>query len=185
MGEAIIMAQRHSNLPAAYHLGGTRFDPLPPMARFVFRGPADAQAKAGHVVGVQFPGTLRASSEGMISVHWQGPDEFLIIAPADCKDSMFNAIEAACGDTPHALVDVSHRNEGFTLEGPDVEILLATAVQLDLSLATFPIGMSTRTLFAKADITLWRQGKDRFYIEVWRSFLPYVNGILNEGSRGL
>jgi sarcosine oxidase subunit gamma len=185
MAETIIMAERHSTLPAACQLGQTRFEPAPPMARFVFRGAIDAQSRAAQALGIQFPQILRAISDAGISIHWQGPDEFLIVAPAASKDPVFEAIEKACGDLPHSLVDVSHRNVAFTLEGSDVELLLATAVQLDLSSTMFPVGMSTRTLFAKADITLWRQSDHRFHVEVWRSFLPYVFGILNEGSRGL
>ena len=33
-------------------------------------------------------------------------------------------------------------------------------------------------MFAKADITLWRTGPDRFHIEVARSFADYVTGML-------
>jgi sarcosine oxidase subunit gamma len=40
--------------------------------------------------------------------------------------------------------------------------------------------MCTRTLFAKAEIVLWRTRPDMFRIEVWRSFAPYVQGLLEE-----
>lgn len=179
------MAQRHSNLPAACRLGKTLCEPGPAMARFVFRGDPAAQAAASHALGVPFAAPLRANTGDAISIHWQGPDEFLILAAPDRKDRLFEVIEAACAETPHSLVDVSHRNVALKLQGPDVTTLLATAVQLDLSLDAFPIGMSTRTLFAKADITLWRQSEDCFHVEIWRSFLPYVFGILGEGARGL
>ena len=36
---------------------------------------------------------------------------------------------------------------------------------------------------AKAEIVLWRQGRDCFHIEVWRSFEPYVRGFLREHMR--
>ena len=38
----------------------------------------------------------------------------------------------------------------------------------------FPVGMCTRTLFAKAEIVLWRTGENVFQIEVWRSFADYL-----------
>ncbi len=40
--------------------------------------------------------------------------------------------------------------------------------------------MCTRTIFAKAEIVLWRTAPDAFRIEVWRSFAPYVLGLLDE-----
>lgn len=185
MADSIVMATRHNNLPSSFRLGQTQFEPLPPMARFVFRGDEQAREKVGQALGVTFPVSLRANTTNDISVLWQGPDEFLVLGNEDKKSSLTAPIESACRDLLHALVDVSHRNVGFVLEGPDVELLLATAIQLDLSLPHFPIGMTTRTLFAKADITLWRQAAERFHVEVWRSFLPYVIGLLREGARGL
>jgi sarcosine oxidase, subunit gamma len=40
--------------------------------------------------------------------------------------------------------------------------------------------MCTRTVLAKADITLWRTRDDAFHLEVWRSFSAYVTGLLSE-----
>jgi len=34
--------------------------------------------------------------------------------------------------------------------------------------------MCTRTVFAKAEIVLWRTQPEQFHLEVWRSFAPYV-----------
>ena len=43
--------------------------------------------------------------------------------------------------------------------------------------------MCTRTVFAKADIVLWRTRADAFHLEVWRSFAGYVGGVLAEIAR--
>lgn len=185
MVDATHLAIRQTVLPMAHWLGQTQFEPLPPMARFVFRGDVHAQDKLSTALSLRIPPVLRAMSGGDVSILWQGPDEFLVLATEDQKASLLTTIENTCGAVAHSLVDVSHRNVGFTLEGPEVELLLASAVQLDLSVPSFPVGMTTRTLFAKADITLWRQGDQRFHIETWRSFLPYVTGLLHEGARGL
>ena len=40
--------------------------------------------------------------------------------------------------------------------------------------------MCTRTVFAKAEIVLWRTAADTFRVEVWRSFADYVVGMLHE-----
>ena len=57
------------------------------------------------------------------------------------------------------------------------------ACPLDLDLREFPIGMCTRTVFAKADIVLWRTRAEAFHVEVWRSFAGYVTGLLGEIAR--
>ena len=58
--------------------------------------------------------------------------------------------------------------------------MLNAGCPLDLDLAEFPVGMCTRTVFAKADIVLWRTRADAFHLEVWRSFAGYVAGLLAE-----
>ena len=56
-------------------------------------------------------------------------------------------------------------------------------VSARLGLAEFPVGMCTRTAFAKADIVLWRTGQSTFHLEVWRSFAAYVSGLHGEIAR--
>ena len=87
---------------------------------------------------------------------WLGPDEYLLLdlAPQDGSALATAAsIEAALHDSPHALVDVSHRQFALEVSGPYAEIILRGACPLDLHISQFPVGMCTRTVFAKADIT--------------------------------
>jgi sarcosine oxidase subunit gamma len=56
--------------------------------------------------------------------------------------------------------------------------MLNAGCPLDLDERAFPVGMATRTLFMKADIVLWRVAEQKFHIEVWRSFAPYVWSLL-------
>ncbi len=57
------------------------------------------------------------------------------------------------------------------------------ACPLDLSLDRFPVDMCTRTVFAKAEIVLWRTDEQQFRVEVWRSFAPYTAALLQEIAR--
>ena len=86
----------------------------------------------------------------------------------------------ALAGTPHALVDVSHRQFALEISGPHASVILNGACPLDLDLGEFPVGMCTRTVLAKADIVLWRTREDAFHLEVWRSFAGYVTGVLAE-----
>jgi sarcosine oxidase subunit gamma len=137
----------------------------PPLHRAVLRATA---------APIALPAPLTAATTGAITALWQGPDEFLLLSPAP--------ISLDC-DTPHSLVDISHRQRGFILTGPDAEALLSTGCPLDL--ASLPVGGTTRTLYAKADITLWRTGPDTFHLEVARSFAPYLTALLAEAARGI
>ena len=51
--------------------------------------------------------------------------------------------------------------------------------------AGFDVGTGARTIFDGVQVVLYRDGLDRFTMEVWRSFLPHVLGLLNIGNREL
>lgn len=144
-----------------------------PAARFILRGAATAD------FGCRLPTEpCRAETVGGRAALWLGPDEWLLLAPEADGAAVHAALAASLAGVPHALVDVSHRQSALLLEGPGAEVTLAGAVPLDLSVEAFPIGMCTRTVCEKAEIVLWRTGAERFHIEAWRSFMPYVRDLL-------
>jgi sarcosine oxidase subunit gamma len=160
---------------------------LPPAARWVLHGNAKARALAVSAWGAGFSETAcRAVRSGDRATLWLGPDEYLLLHLAAHEEHALAtaaAIEDALRETPHALVDVSHRQFAIEVSGPHAEVILRGACPLDLHISRFPAGMCTRTVFAKADITLWRTREDAFHLEVWRSFADYVGGLLNEIAR--
>ena len=78
---------------------------------------------------------------------------------------------------------MSHRQTALELRGPRSADILNSGCPLDLGLVAFPVGMCTRTVFAKAEIVLWRTAPDVFRLEVWRSFTDYVARFLAEVAR--
>lgn len=150
-----------------------------PAARFIFRGRDAAVAAAGGALGTPLPlEPCRASqSVGRIAL-WLGPDEWLLIAPRSEGELVASVLAKALAEIPHALVDVSDSNAALIVSGPAVEDVLSAGCPLDLDQAGFLVGMCTRTLFAKAEIVLWRTAATEFRVEVVRSFLPYVEGVL-------
>jgi sarcosine oxidase subunit gamma len=155
---------------------------LPPATRFAFHGGAAARAAAHSVWRVAFSEeACRANAHTSRATLWMGPDEYLLLDFAGASAStLFDALEGAMADVPHALVDISHRQFAFEIAGPHAATILSGACPLDLDIAQFPVGMCTRTVLAKADITLWRARADAFHLEVWRSFAGYVTGVLTE-----
>ena len=148
----------------------------PPATRFIFRGSPEAPPRCGRAFGCALPHeACPAKHAGEQASLWLGPDEWLLLALGEANpEGLFDAMEAALGRLPHSLVDVSHRQIGIDVSGPGAAPLINAGCPLDLDLKAFPAGTSTRTVLAKADITLWRQAEDRFRIEVTRSFAPYL-----------
>ena len=157
-----------------------------PVSRFSFRGAPKAAAACGPAFGCGLPQDVcRAVEQGERAALWLGPDEWLLLSPEAETASSFQAIETALADVPHALVDISHRQVGFDIVGAAAAVVLNSGCPLDLSLAAFPVGMSTRTVLAKSDIVLWRRAPERFRLEVNRSFANYVAGYRRMAERGV
>jgi sarcosine oxidase subunit gamma len=155
---------------------------LPPAVRLVLHAKTAGRAAAAPAWGVGFSElACRAETGNGRATLWMGPDEFLLIAAdAGSGEAVIGKLEQALAGQPHALVDVSHRQFALEVRGPKAEVILSAGCPLDLGLAAFPVGMCTRTLFAKADVLLWRTGENTFHMEVWRSFQGYVSGLLGE-----
>jgi sarcosine oxidase subunit gamma len=164
---------------------------LPAAGRWVLHGGPAVRALAAETLGVGFSSeACRAVSAGSRATLWMGPDEYLILdlGPADGANgeshgALAQNLERALAESPHALVDVSHRQFALEISGPHAATLLNGACPLDLDVRAFPVGMCTRTVLAKADIVLWRTGPTTFHLEAWRSFAAYVSGLLMELAR--
>jgi sarcosine oxidase subunit gamma len=157
--------------------------PLPFATRLNLRGGADVVAPVAKAFGLAPPSKpLASAASGERAALWLGPDEWLLLAE-ESASGLMGDLEKALGAVFHNLVDISHRQVGLAVEGPGAARLLAAGCPLDLDLAAFPVGMSTRTLLVKAEIGLWRREENVFRIEVLRSFAPYVARILNEAAR--
>jgi len=162
----------------------------PPAMRFILHGDVSARSAAASVWGVAFAEqSCRAMLQGARATLWLGPDEYLLLGGIDGRQvataeyqvaEAAHALELALRGIPHALVDISHRQFALEVSGPHAATILSGACPLDLDLNEFPLGMCTRTVFAKADIVLWRIREDAFHVEVWRSYAGYVTGLLRE-----
>jgi sarcosine oxidase, subunit gamma len=156
---------------------------VPDTARWSLRGDVTVSAAAGTAIGLTLSADIcRAVAQGTRAALCLGPDEHLLLAPAAESESLHTAITAALVSRAHSLVDVSHRQMGFEIAGPHAEWLLNGGCPLDLSQRAFPVGMCTRTVFAKAEVMLWRTSADTFRFEVWRSYATYCLDLLREIS---
>ena len=158
---------------------------LGPATRFIFQGGPAAREASGRAFGVELPtAACRAEASAECAALWLGPDEWLLLAPAGEGSAVFAALENAMAGLPHSLVDVTHRQVALSVSGPYARDLLASGCPLDLALESYPVGMCTRTLFAKAEVVLWRRSAEEYHLESGRSFSGYVLGWLREAQRG-
>jgi sarcosine oxidase subunit gamma len=157
-----------------------------PVGRFVFRGPAPAQDVAAAVIGIPLPKIpCRASTGNDRVALWLGPDEHLLFCPREMTAALQAALETALYEQPHSLVDITDRQLSLLVRGPLAAWILNGGCPLDLDVAAFPVGMCTRTVFAKTEIVLWRSETKEFHIDVARSFTRYLVDVLQLIAREL
>lgn len=132
----------------------------PPMARFSLRA-RQAQALET-VLKVKVPkkiGTIKGS------IVCLGPDEWLMRTAAGASIPMGEGL-------PFAITDISERALCFIIDGPRAVEVIMSGCPLDLD--RFAVGRATRTIYETVEIILIRETEDRFHIEVWRSFAPWL-----------
>ena len=156
----------------------------PASARFILRGDAGVVKVASAAFGLALPPRLAAIEAGARAALWLGPDEWLLMGSEAEAETIRADLDDALSALAHSLVDVSHRQTGFVLSGQRAARILSAGCPLDFRAAAFPAGRVARTLMAKAEVVLWRQDRQRYHLEVWRSFAPYVTTYLAEAARG-
>jgi sarcosine oxidase, subunit gamma len=160
------------------------FRRLAPAARFILQGGRPVRDAAARAIGIALPeDACRATADGERAALWLGPDEQLLLAPAAEAGRLQAELGAALQGLAHSLVEVSQRQFGLAVGGARARDLLASGCPLDLDPESFPVGMCARTLFAKAEVVLWRRSAEEYHLEVARSFAGYVLEWMREVNR--
>ena len=153
---------------------------LDAMSRFVFRCNEATASAVASATGVSLDQPInRATSAGDRASLRVGPDEWLLLINEPSAQDFLAAVGRIGDGHPYSIVDVSHRNVGLGFKGAGVATELATGCPQALEIDRFPVDRCSRTVFAKAEVILWRRAEDRFHMEVWRSFVPYVLALLS------
>ncbi len=159
--------------------------PMGAAARFSLRLPynqAEKLVKAGGMHLDMPINTCKLAGERMSAR--LGPDEWLLIGPEADNVSLGREVAGGLAGSFFSLVDIGHRNVAIQIDGPHAAEIINGGCALDLDDAHFPGGSATRTLFGKAEIVLIRANVERTYrVECWRSFAPYVYGLLKDVAR--
>ena len=131
-----------------------------PMARYSLR--ARQLEALETLLNTKLPHKIGKTENGFACL---GPDEWLLRA------AFGTAIPKGEG-LAVSVTDISERAIGLVIEGPRATAVLLSGCPLDLE--TFAVGRATRTLYETVEITLIRDSEDRFHVEVWRSFAPWL-----------
>ena len=152
---------------------------LDAMSRFVFRSNNATASVVASVTGLSLEQPInRGSSVGDRVSLRVGPDEWLLFMSESHTGDFLAAAAGIASEHAFSIVDVSHRNVGLEFRGAGVATELATGCPQALDLNRFPVDKCSRTVFYKAEVILWRRAEDRFHMEIWRSFAPYVLALL-------
>jgi sarcosine oxidase subunit gamma len=160
------------------------FRRLAPAARFILQGERPVREAAGRAFGLALPEeACRAHADAERAALWLGPDEQLLLALAGQTPRLQAELDAALRGLAHSLVDVSQRQVAISVNGPRARDLLAGGCPLDLDPEAFPVGMCARTLFARAEVVLWRRSAKEYHLEVPRSYSDHVFEWMREVNR--
>lgn len=164
----------------AFQGNGVSLKPAAPASRLSLRASRNSVPELSKALGLDLPQRPKTTTvKGSRAAFWLGPDEWLLVDEDEGADLI-----AICAAVPalHSAVDVSHRNTAILVEGKRAEDVLSAGCPQELSLARFPKGAASRTIFGKAEIVLWRTGETAFRVECWRSFSDYVFGLLEAAA---
>lgn len=124
-----------------------------------YPGRMDAVNAALAPLGLSFPAPNGQSAAGSLRLLWSGRELAFLIGA-----------EAPSALAEHAaLTDQSDGWAILTLTGPAAAEALMRPVPLDLRLAAFPVGRSTRAPLNHIQAILTRTGPDAFEVMVFRS----------------
>jgi sarcosine oxidase subunit gamma len=133
---------------------------------------------AAEALGQDIPAAIGGMSSGdQRTALCLGPDEWLLMVPESEGEGIAARFASLGEHVLHSLVDVGHRTVGIDVSGPASALVLNAGCPLDLD--RFPIGGGTRTILDKAEIILIRLEKERYRLEIVRSFAEFVWNFLS------
>lgn len=148
-------------------------------AMVTLRGDGDDDGFRGavaEVVGFAPPvEPLTSAKSGDQSILWMGPDEWLVVAAPEARDTLPARLSAALEAGHAAAVEVGESMTVIELSGPRARDVIAKGCTIDLHPSVFEPGRVVRTLLAKSGIILHQIDQTpTFEITVHRSFADYT-----------
>ena len=125
---------------------------------------------------VPFPLPLapnNAWEDGPRAALWLGPDEWLVLGPANAGAEIAAVIDAALDGLHRSVIDLSANRVAIELGGPGRFDLLSKGCSIDLHPLVWTAGMCAQTLLAKTQVVLHERA-DTTGLLVRSSFADYL-----------
>jgi sarcosine oxidase subunit gamma len=151
----------------------------PHLGKITLRGDAADQALVDAVkgaVGVAPPLEPNSvATAGHVTIHWLGPDEWLIVTPAGEQGAVETALDEALEGRHVSIVDTTDARTTIRLHGVHARDVLMKGCPLDLHPRAFGPGRCAQTIIAKADVLIHQRDDAPTYdIYVLCSFACYL-----------
>jgi sarcosine oxidase subunit gamma len=138
-------------------------------------------AAAEKVLGQPLPQASNTISDGDFTIFWLGPDEWLILAPAENTARLAGQLESSLSGQHAATNNVSGGQIALALTGERVREVLARGCTLDFHPQTFKKGRCAQSGLARANVAIGAMGgDDEFLVIVRRSFADYLIAWLDD-----
>lgn len=126
-------------------------------------------------LGQALPAAPNTVSTDVHRVCWLGPDEWLVVTPADGAEDLCVRLERAVSDCFASVNDVSGGQVALMLQGSPCRELLSKGCTLDLHPREFAVGDCAQSGLARANVLLaLLEDTPTFMLVVRRSFSDYL-----------
>ncbi len=139
-------------------------------------GDAAVMRRLNDSLGFGLPLTSNAASfEEDRRALWLGPDEWLVVGPANQPASLEQTLRNGLAEAFGSVVDVSANRTVLEMRSPRARDLLAHGVPIDLDPRSFGANRCAQTLLAKAQVIIDRRDDEAaFHVYIRSSFASYV-----------
>ena len=140
---------------------------------------------ANKILQQELPLGPNTVSNGISTIYWLGPDEWLIVTPGGDRPTLPAMLEEALNGMHASLNVVTGGQVAMRISGDSATAVLAKGCTLDLHPKTFHPGQCAQTGLAKASILIGKvDDVPTFDVIVRRSFAEYLALWLQHAGAG-
>jgi len=114
-----------------------------------------------------------------LAVLWISPDEFLAVSVTE-RPELLATLEAALGEEPGHVVDLTSNRTIVELSGPSAGKVLRKGTPTDLHDRVFPVNRAITTTLARTPVLLWRTEETTWRILPRASFAEHIAYFLRD-----
>ena len=166
--------------PIEARRGAVHLAEIPFLGKQILRvDPKTGSAPVKKVTGLDLPakplGTAVSDDAALL---WLGPDEWMLVTPAEDEGAIAAKLAEALAARHHQLVDVGDYYTAIDVTGPKSRELLMKLTVLDIHPRAFEAGQVTGTIFGHANAVIWLvsdiDGDPTFRLFVRWSYADYL-----------